>query len=138
MEMSLCRSRITSRTAFFLRQRYAAYQTEPNFQSNVGPENVVADHFDTIDIFSLTYHWSTRFSMITSYTFKRVQYESSSMDLDRCRISRPSQNTLSEQLQFSLTSRTNLVGEYRFETIDYDTAPTDSTTHFISPVSIII
>ncbi len=41
------------------------------------------------------------------------------------------QNTLGEQLQFSLTSRTSLVGEYRFEMINYDTAPTDSTTHFV-------
>ena len=31
---------------------YAAYETEPNFKSNVGPENVRADHFNTIDIFA--------------------------------------------------------------------------------------
>ena len=30
---------------------YAAYQTEPNFQSNVGPENVRAPHFDTHSYF---------------------------------------------------------------------------------------
>ena len=41
------------------------------------------------------------------------------------------QNTFGEAFQFSLTSRTVLVGEYRFETIDYDTAPIDSTTHFV-------
>src|SRR5439155_10832441 len=41
------------------------------------------------------------------------------------------QNTFREQFQFSLTSRTVLVGEYRFETINYDTAPTDSTSHFL-------
>ena len=45
---------------------FAAYQTAPNFRSNVGPENVVSDHFYTTDIFSLTYHWFPRFSMITS------------------------------------------------------------------------
>jgi len=50
---------------------FAAYQSQPNFRSNVGPENVISDHFYTTDIFSLTYHWSTRFSMITSYTFYR-------------------------------------------------------------------
>ena len=48
---------------------FAAYQSQPNFQSNVGPENVVQNHFYTTDIFSLTYYWSSRFSMITSYTF---------------------------------------------------------------------
>jgi hypothetical protein len=106
---------------------FAAYQTEPNFQSNVGPENVISDHFYTNDIFSLTYHWSTRFSMITSYTFYQVQYAQASIGNSQDRV----ENTLGEQFQFSLTQRTKLVGEYRFETTNYDTAPTDSSTHLI-------
>src|SRR6266436_1115255 len=106
---------------------FAAYQTAPNFKSNVGPENVVSDHFYTSDIFSLTYHWFPRFSMITSYTFNRVKYAQASIGNSQDRVD----NTLGEQFQFSLTRRTNLVGEYRFEMINYDTAPTDSTTHFI-------
>jgi len=106
---------------------FAAYQTAPNFRSNVGPENVVSDHFYTTDIFSLTYHWFPRFSMITSYTFNRVKYAQASIGNSQDRVD----NTLGEQFQFSLTSRTNLVGEYRFEMINYDTAPTNSTTHFI-------
>ena len=52
---------------------YATYQNEPNFQSNVGPENVRTAFFDTRDIFSLTYHWSTRLTSVTSYTFERGQ-----------------------------------------------------------------
>src|SRR4029453_8948833 len=58
---------------------FAAYQSQPNFRSNVGPENVISDHFYTNDIFSLTYHWFPRFSMITSYTFNRVQYPQASI-----------------------------------------------------------
>jgi hypothetical protein len=104
---------------------YAAYQTEPDFSTNVGPENVRADHFQTNDIFSATYHWLPRFTTVTSYTFERIKYaESSQANQDRL------QNTLAERLNFSLTSRTNLVGEYRFEIVDYDTAPRDSMTHF--------
>jgi hypothetical protein len=106
---------------------FAAYQTEPNFRSNVGPENVISDHFYTSDIFSLTYHWSTRFSMITSYTFYQVQYAQASIGNSQDRV----ENTLGEQFQFSLTQRTKLVGEYRFGTTNYDTAPTDSSTHLI-------
>jgi Putative beta-barrel porin 2 len=106
---------------------FAAYQTQPNFQSNVGPENVVSDHFYTSDIFSLTYHWSTRFSMITSYKFNLVKYAQASIGNSQDRVD----TTFGEQFQFSLTRRTNLIGEYRFETINYDTAPTDSTSHFI-------
>ena len=41
------------------------------------------------------------------------------------------ENTFGETFQFSLTSRTNLVGEYRFEMINYDTAPNNSTTHYL-------
>jgi Putative beta-barrel porin 2 len=114
---------------------YGAYQTEPNFQSNIGPTNVRAPHFDTNDVFSLTYRWLPRLSVVTSYTFQRIKYESSSLS------SSPSlaaigvaqdrfQNTLAERLRFSLTSRTSLTGEYRFEVIDYDTAPRDATIHF--------
>jgi hypothetical protein len=106
---------------------FAAYQSQPNFRSNVGPENVISDHFYTNDIFSLTYHWSTRFSMITSYTFKRVKYTQASIGNSQDRVD----NTLGEEFRFSLTRRTDLVGEYRFETVNYDIAPTDSTTHFI-------
>jgi hypothetical protein len=104
---------------------YAAYQNEPNFQSNVGPENVRANFFDTRDIFSLTYHWSTRLTSVTSYTFERVKYDQSSIGDTQNRID----STLGEQLVFNLTSRTGLVGEYRYETITYDIAPTNSTTH---------
>jgi len=125
----------SSRFSFYA-SLYGTYQNQPNFQSNVGPENVVSPFFDTVDIFALTYHWSLRLSLVTSYTFERVQYFSSSTGnsqngvqdtLAQNRI----QNTFSEEFQFSLTSRTVLVGEYRFEAIDYDTAPTDSTTNSV-------
>src|SRR6266487_6392146 len=125
----------SSRLSFYA-SVYGTYQNQPNFQSNVGPQNVVSPFFDTVDIFALTYHWSSRLSLVTSYTFERVQYISSSNGnsqngvqdtLAQNRI----QNTFSEAFQFSLTSRTLLVGEYRFEAINYDTAPTDSTTHSI-------
>jgi hypothetical protein len=112
---------------------YAAYQTEPNFQSNVGPENVRAPHFDTNDIFSVTYHWLPRVSTVTSYTFERIKYEQSTTAPTTTAVGIAQdrfQNTLAESLQFSLTGRTTLIGEYRYLIVDYDTAPRDSTTHF--------
>ena len=131
------RLRITSRHGFLSMPKFTrAYQTEPNFQSNIGPTNVRAPHFDTNDIFSLTYRWLPRLSTVTSYTFQRIKYESSSVS------SSPSlaaigaaqdrfQNTLAESVQFSLTSRTSLTGSYRFEVIDYDTATSrDATIHY--------
>ena len=58
---------------------YAAYETEPDFKSDVGPENVRADHFDTIDIFAVTYQWLPRFSTVTNFTFQRVKYADASI-----------------------------------------------------------
>jgi Putative beta-barrel porin 2 len=106
---------------------YAAYQTEPDFTSNVGLENVRADHFYTNDIFAVTYRWLPRLATIASYAFKRVQYFEESQDEEsQNRV----ENTFGERLQFSLTRRTSLLGEYRFQIVDYDSAPRDSTTHF--------
>jgi predicted porin len=110
---------------------YGAYQTEPNFQSNIGPENVRAPHFETNNIFSLTYRWQPRLATVTSYTFERIKYEQTTPTTTAIGIAQDrSQNSFSELLQFSLTRRTTLLGEYRFLVVDYDTAPRDSTTHF--------
>jgi hypothetical protein len=110
---------------------YVAYQTEPNFQSNVGPQNVRAPYFDTRDIFSLSYHWLPRVATITSYTFERIKYQQTTPTTTAIGIAQDRfEHTLAEELQFSLTRRTNLVLEYRYLIVDYDTAPNDSTTHF--------
>jgi hypothetical protein len=113
---------------------YAAYQTEPNFQSNVGPENVRAPHFDTHSIFSLSYHWLPRLSSITSFTLERVDYlqttEQTTATTTTLNQQDRFQYTLAEGLQFSLTTRTNLVLQYRYLIVDYNSAPRDSTTHF--------
>ena len=106
---------------------YAAYQTEPDFISNVGPENVRADHFYTTDVFSVSYHWLPRLNTVTSYSFGLVKYVQSSAQTSQ---QDRTQHTFGEQLQFSLTSRTKIVGAYRFQIVNYDTAPRDSTTHF--------
>jgi hypothetical protein len=124
----------SSRLSFYA-SLYGTYQNEPNFTSNVGPQNVRTPFFDTVDIFALTYHWLLRFSTVTSYTFERVQYFSSSTGTSASSSTANSQNrvqnTFGEQFQFSLTSRTVLVGEYRFVAIDYDTVPLNSTTNVL-------
>ena len=110
---------------------YATYQTEPNFQSNVGPENVRAPHFDTHNIFSLSYHWLPRVSTITSLTVEAIKYEQTTATTTAVGIAQDRvQCTLGERLHFGLTRRTNLVLEYRYLIVDYNTASRDSTTHF--------
>src|SRR5262249_23001818 len=51
----------SSRLSFYS-SIYGSYQNEPNFTSNIGPENVRTPYFDTVDIFALTYHWFLRLS----------------------------------------------------------------------------
>jgi len=116
-----------SKRLSFYANIFATYQNEPNFQSNVGPQNVRANFFNAHGLFSLTYSFSSRLTSITSYTFDRVKYDQSSIGNTQDRI----ESTFGEELVFNLTSRTGLVGEYRYDTITYDTAPTDSTTHTI-------
>ena len=106
---------------------YANYQSEPDFKTNVGPENVRANHFDTTDTLAVAYHLLPRFSLITGYTFRRIKYDDQSIGMFQDRV----ENTFSEVFQFSRSSRTNLFGEYRYEVINYDTAPNDSDTHFL-------
>ena len=54
---------------------YAAYQNEPNFQSNVGPENVRDCLSSTRSIFfRLLIAGLPRLTTVTSYTFERVKY----------------------------------------------------------------
>ena len=111
---------------------YAAYQTEPDFQSNVGPENVRAPHFFTNAIFSVTYRWLPRVSTSTTYTFaaryvrEQTTPTTTGIGIAQDRI----EHTFAEGLDFSLTRRTTLIVQYRYQIVDYDSAPRDSTTHF--------
>ena len=104
----------------------AEYQTQPNFQTNVGPTNVRANHFNTTDSFSLTYHWLPRFTTTTSFTFTRVKYDDASIGMFDDRV----ENTFGETFSLIRSSRTNLFLEYRFQATNYDTAPNNSTTHY--------
>lgn len=116
----------TSTRLSFAANVYANYQAEPDFKTNVGPENVRANHFETTNAFSVTYHWLPRFTTVANYTFRRIKYDDLSIGMFEDRV----ENTFGEVFQFSRSRRTNLFGEYRFQIINYDTAPRNSTTHF--------
>jgi hypothetical protein len=116
----------SSRLSFYA-SFYGAYQNEPNFRSDIGPENVRAAFFESDDILSLTYHWLPRLAFGTTYLFRRVKYDNHFIGSFQDRV----EQTIGERLQFSLTTRTNLNAEYRFESINFDTAATDSSTHYL-------
>ncbi len=109
--VTLSLTHAASTRLIFYASAYAAYQTEPDFVSNVGLENVRADHFFTNDTLWVAYYWLPRFVTITSYTFQRVKYAQSAGASQVSQADQASQdrmgNTLGEQLLFSLTSRIN-------------------------------
>ena len=101
----------TKRVSLYV-SAYNSYQTEPDFGFNVGSENVRADHFFSNDMVSLTYHWLPRLAFVTSYAFQRVKYfDAPSTVTFQDRM----QQTISENVEFNLTTRTKLIGQYRFE-----------------------
>ena len=107
---------------------YVGYQTQPDFSSNVGLNNRAGNYLNTVDKFTATYHWTSRFATVPTFTFQRIQYENSSAGASQNR----SNYTFGEQFRFHLSPRTQLVPEYRFEIVNYDSlAPRDSTTHYV-------
>lgn len=107
---------------------YATYRTEPDFGSNVGADTRIGDYFDTLDSLKATYHWTERYATATSDRLHVVDYTSSSAQgnsLNRV------ENTVGQELRYDLLHEGNtIVLEYRFEIIDYESAPRNSITHY--------
>ncbi len=104
-----------------------SYQVEPDFGSDAGPSSRAGGFFDTSDIFSATYEWSQYWSSVSSYSFRLIRYDNS----QTAAVTDRQENTFGEQVRYQWSRAATLVGEYRFETIDYVTAPRDSETNFI-------
>ncbi|HSS99065.1 MAG TPA: hypothetical protein VLK33_18645 [Terriglobales bacterium] len=105
----------------------ARYRTEPDFSTNVGVANQRTNYFYTSDKVAGTYDWTSRFATVTSDAISAVQYESSAAG----NFSNRFENTLGEEFRFSLVqSDLTLVGEYRFQSVNYETVSRDSTTHY--------
>lgn len=106
---------------------YLAYQSEPDFSTGFGINRRSGNYFYTSDKFSTSYQWAPRFSTVTSYTLGVINYEDSAIGAYEDRF----EHTFGNELRFLLLPTTTLVGEYRYQIIDFDTAPSDSTTHFV-------
>jgi Putative beta-barrel porin 2 len=103
-----------------------AYQAEPDFSSNVGPNRRAGYFFTTTDLVSASYQWTPLISTVSSETFELVNYDNAAVGAFEDRI----ENTLDQQVLFHLSMRTALVAEYRFQDINYDTFPNDSTSNY--------
>lgn len=106
---------------------FLAYQSEPDFNTGFGVNRRSGNYFYTNDKFSTSYQWTPRFSTVSSYTLGVIQYEDSSIGAYEDRF----EHTFGNEFRYLVLPTTTLVGEYRFELIDFDTAPRDSLTHFV-------
>lgn len=106
---------------------YLAYQSEPDFNTGFGVNRRSGNYFYSSDKFSVSYQWSPRFSTVTSYTLGVVDYADSAIGLYEDRF----EHTLGNEFRFLVLPTTTVVGDYRFQIIDYDTALRNSTTHFL-------
>jgi hypothetical protein len=103
------------------------YQAEPDFGSDAGPSARAGNFFHSSDNLAATYQWSREWSFVSSYSFRLIRYDNS----QTAAVTDRQEHTFGEQLRYQLSRAAVLVGEYRFETIDYVTAPRDSETNFI-------
>ncbi len=105
-----------------------AYQTEPDFSSDVGVENRRANFVHMSGSVSATYNWYERLSTVTSGSLRLVRYDSSSIGLSQDRT----EESIGQQFRFNLADEDNvLVADYHFQIVDYDSFPRDSTTHTV-------
>ena len=104
-----------------------AYQAQPNFGiAGLATQNV-GNYFFSSSQISLGYAWSHRFSTVTSYNLSTYFYENSIQAAQQNRL----EHLLGQELRYMLFPTVTLVGEYRFGYISYETANTDSYSHFI-------
>jgi Putative beta-barrel porin 2 len=104
----------------------AAYQVEPDFSANIGPQQRVGYFFTTTDDISASFQWFDPLSTVTSGNIVVVRYDDATIGFDQDRID----GTIGQQVRWGL-ARGALVGEYRFQIVDYDHNTTrNSTSHY--------
>lgn len=106
---------------------YLTYQSEPDFDTGFGVNRRNGNYFYTSDKFSLSYRWTPRFSTVTSYTLGVVSYDDSAVAAYEDRF----EHTFGNEFRYLVLPTTNVIGEYRYQIVDYETAGRDSTTHYI-------
>jgi hypothetical protein len=106
---------------------FASYQSQPDLSTDLGSNQQLGSYVHSTDTISLSYVWLPRFSTVTSYTFDVLEYDNSGPGSSLNRMDQ----TFGEQFRYLLWPTTAVTAEYRFEIINYESAPLDSTTHFL-------
>ena len=103
-----------------------AYLTEPSFGTPGGLNSRNGNYLYTADNVFVGYTWWQRFATKTSYAFEAYNYDNSAVAVFSNRVS----NTFGNEFRFQLAPTTNLVAEYRYGIVSYESSSLDSTTHY--------
>ncbi|MDQ6623739.1 MAG: outer membrane beta-barrel protein, partial [Verrucomicrobiota bacterium] len=103
------------------------YGIEPDFAAGVGENRRSGNYFYTSDSISAPYKWLERFSTVTTYSFAVLHYNDDSFGTLLNRFD----NNLSQQFRFLFLPMTNIIAEYRFGLVTYETANANSVAHFL-------
>ncbi len=95
---------------------FAAYQAQPDVTSALSANRRLGNFFRSEDNISAHYRWTPRFSTVTSYTFRALEYQSS-VSSSRDRL----ENHLGEQVRYLLFPTTTATAGYRIGITDYQT-----------------
>jgi hypothetical protein len=104
-----------------------AYQAQPNFGITGLATQNVGNYFFSSSQSSLGYELTRRLSTVTKYNLSTYFYENSIQAAQQNRL----EHLLGQELRYMIFPTVTLVGEYRFGYISYETANTDSYSHFI-------
>ena len=102
----------------------ASYQSQPDLSTDLGANQALGNFFRLSGTSSLNFLLGPRYSTVTTLTLGYLKYESGIGSLQNRR-----EQTFGQELDFLLFPSTTIDGQYRFEPIDYENAPLDSTTH---------
>ncbi len=106
---------------------YATYEVDPNTAMGASTTLWNGQYFYGYENFNISYAWSRRVTSTTSYTIDGILYDDDFVAQSEDRLSQ----IIAQQFSYSLTPRTQLVGEYRFQYINYrHRSDVDAQNHF--------
>lgn len=105
---------------------FASYQSQPDLSTALGSNQQLGSYLHSNNVVSLEYSLLPRISTVTSYTFGLLEYDSA-VDSSLNRM----EHTFSEEFRYLLWPTTTGTAEYRLGIIAYQSAPMDSTSHFL-------
>ena len=107
---------------------YAAYEVEPNTAMGASTTLWNGQYFYGYNNFNLSYAWSRRVTSTTSYTIDGISYDDEFVAASEDRLS----HLISQQFSYSVSPRTQLVGEYRYRMVNFkNRSDVDYRSHFI-------